>query len=178
MSDRLTRTKGGASIGASVDFADLIGADRAATMSVDRRQEAHPKTGRLVGFVPDGHVPLVTYPGQPVLEAVRSRATLDLDSTHIGSEVVLVFDEGDPLRPIILGCLTRQDTSSLEAPRNVEIDADGRRLVISAADRIILRCGRASLTLTKDGKILLDGAYVSNHSSGVLRLKGGSVQIN
>ena len=28
------------------------------------------------------------------------------------------------------------------------------------------------------GKILLQGAYVSNQSSGVLRIKGGSVQIN
>ncbi len=45
-------------------------------------------------------------------------------------------------------------------------------------DQIVLRCGKASITLTKEGKVILQGAYVSNQSSGVLRLKGGSVQIN
>jgi hypothetical protein len=43
---------------------------------------------------------------------------------------------------------------------------------------VVLRCGKASITLTKAGKIIIDGAYVSHRSSGVLRLRGGSVQIN
>ena len=42
----------------------------------------------------------------------------------------------------------------------------------------MLRCGQASLTLTRAGKILLSGTYVLSHSSGVNRVKGGSVQIN
>ena len=33
-------------------------------------------------------------------------------------------------------------------------------------------------SLTKAGKVLIHGAYVSNRSSGVMRIKGGSVQIN
>jgi hypothetical protein len=68
------------------------------------------------------------------------------------------------------------------APRSetgqIEVDADGKRLIVSAEERIVLRCGKASITLTKEGKILVQGAYVSNQSSGVLRIKGGSVQIN
>jgi hypothetical protein len=42
----------------------------------------------------------------------------------------------------------------------------------------VLKCGNASITLTKAGKILVEGTYVSNRSSGVMRIKGGSVQIN
>jgi hypothetical protein len=32
--------------------------------------------------------------------------------------------------------------------------------------------------LTSAGKVMIQGAYLSNRSSGVLRIKGGSVQIN
>jgi uncharacterized protein (DUF2345 family) len=60
----------------------------------------------------------------------------------------------------------------------VEIEADDRRLVASAKEQIILKCGKASITLTAAGKVLIQGAYVSHRSSGVMRIKGGSVQIN
>jgi hypothetical protein len=42
----------------------------------------------------------------------------------------------------------------------------------------VLRCGQASVTLTKAGKVLIRGTYVSSRSSGVNRIKGGSVQLN
>jgi len=45
-------------------------------------------------------------------------------------------------------------------------------------DQLVLRCGRASITLTAAGKVLIEGAYVSSRSTGVNRIKGGSVQIN
>jgi hypothetical protein len=55
---------------------------------------------------------------------------------------------------------------------------DGKRFVFTAEDEIVLRCGRASITLTRAGKVLIRGAYLLNRSSGVNRIKGGSVQIN
>src|SRR6185295_5697721 len=135
--------------------------------------------GTLVGFANDGATPLVTYRQQPGTAALPARATVDLHGIHIGKEAVLMFDEGDPHRPIIVGCL-RGETTIVPAvdAGQVAVDADGTRLVVSATERIVLRCGKASVTLTKDGKIILQGTYLSNNSSGVLRLKGGSVQIN
>ena len=62
--------------------------------------------------------------------------------------------------------------------RPVEADSDGQRLIVTAKEEIVLRCGQASITLTKAGKVLIRGTYVSSRSSGVNRLKGGSVQIN
>lgn len=137
------------------------------------------RIGTLVGFADSGATPLVTFANQPTSAAVPARATLDLHAGHIGQGAVLIFEEGDPLRPIVLGCLHAVGATALAAaPGQVEIDADGQRLTVSAKDRIVLRCGKASLTLTKEGKVIVQGAYVSNQSSGVLRLKGGSVQIN
>lgn len=137
------------------------------------------RIGRLVGLTNDGEVPLVTYPDQPVSTALPARAMLDLHGTHIGRDCVLLFEDGDPGRPIIVGCLQTPRMQSLpDVPGHVEIDRDGQRLLLSAREQIVLKCGKASITLTRAGKIILAGTYVSNRSSGVLRLKGGSVQIN
>ena len=65
-----------------------------------------------------------------------------------------------------------------ERPGQVELLADGERLVVTAKEQLVLRCGKASITLTKAGKVLIDGEYVSSRSSGVNRLRGGSVQLN
>lgn len=79
----------------------------------------------------------------------------------------------DNQRAILLGFL-----ASAPTPTDIDVTVDGRRTVITAEDEIVLRCGKASITLTKAGKILIRGAYVSSRSSGVNRIKGGSVQIN
>jgi hypothetical protein len=135
--------------------------------------------GQLVAFKDDGTVPLVTYEGQPGSAALAARSTLDLHGVHIGRDVVLMFEDGDPVRPLIMGCLHDPHARSLpEQPAQVEMDVDGQRLVVTAKEQMVLRCGKASITLTRAGKVLLQGAFVSNRSTGVLRLKGGSVQIN
>ncbi|TQV76393.1 hypothetical protein FLL45_00040 [Aliikangiella marina] len=55
---------------------------------------------------------------------------------------------------------------------------DGNRVVLEGKDEIVLKCGEASITLTKSGKILIRGKYLLNRSSGVNRIMGGSVQVN
>ncbi|MEO2036899.1 MAG: hypothetical protein ABGZ35_32895, partial [Planctomycetaceae bacterium] len=61
---------------------------------------------------------------------------------------------------------------------SVSAEVDGERLVLTADKEITLRCGKASLTLTRAGKVLIRGAYLLSRSSGANRIKGGSVQIN
>lgn len=135
-------------------------------------------TGVLIGFKEAGVVPLVIFPGQLQTAAVPARTTVDLHGAHIGRQVVLMFDGGDPMRPIVLGCIRGESTALAEQPGQVEVDVDGERLIISAKEQLVLRCGKASITLTKAGKVLIQGAYVSSRSSGVNRIKGGSVQLN
>jgi hypothetical protein len=135
--------------------------------------------GALIGFSDEGQTPLVLYPGQPSTHAIGAASTLDLHGTHIGRQVVLMFENADSQRPIIVGLLrTARMRPSIEQPGAVEVDADGERLLVTAKNQLVLRCGKASITLTRAGKILIEGAYVSNRSSGVVRIKGGSVQIN
>jgi hypothetical protein len=134
--------------------------------------------GQLVGFQ-ETYVPLVVFTGQPGSAAIAARTTVDLRGEHIGGEVVLMFEGGDPWRPLVMGRVQKPNAWPLaEKPAQVEVDADGQRLVVSAKEQIVLKCGRASITLTAAGKVMIQGTYVSNRSSGVMRVKGGSVQIN
>jgi hypothetical protein len=50
--------------------------------------------------------------------------------------------------------------------------------LIQSQKSLTLRCGRASLTLLRSGRILLEGTYVETCAEGVIRLQGGSVRIN
>ncbi|WP_426755063.1 DUF6484 domain-containing protein [Myxococcus sp. Y35] len=50
--------------------------------------------------------------------------------------------------------------------------------VIQSRESLVLRCGRARLTLLGSGRILLEGTYVETCAEGVVRLQGGSIQIN
>lgn len=147
-----------------------------------RQESAHiagVRVGTLVGLTDDSCTPLVIYPGQVGSAAVTARATLDLHGAHVGRRVVLMFEDGDPRRPIIMGCLAQQEGAAMEARAGqVEVDTDGERLLVAAKDQLVLRCGKATITLTKVGKVLIQGTYVSSRSSGVNRIKGGSVQLN
>ena len=55
---------------------------------------------------------------------------------------------------------------------------DGDVVRVSAAASLTLRCGKASVTLTRDGKVLINGSYVETRASSTNRIQGGSVRIN
>ncbi|CAN5912371.1 hypothetical protein BH23PLA1_BH23PLA1_39950 [soil metagenome] len=143
--------------------------------------------GRLVGLGLAGE-PLVEYPEAPRSGPWSARTTLELDVGQIGSDVVLMFPGGDPARPIVTGVLrptapqTRTATASADEssppPPVIRADLDGGRLTLSADREIVFRCGEASITLTRAGKVLIRGAYLLSRSTGANHIKGGVVQIN
>ena len=164
---------------AATDRAEAVEVDRAPQWQEPPNAISGVRIGVLVGLKDDGRTPLVVFPGQHGSAAVPARATLDLHGAHIGREVVLMFEDGDAQQPIILGCLPQKDGwPAPDRPGQVEVDADGERLLVTAKEQLVLRCGKATITLTKAGKVLIQGTYVSSRSSGVNRIKGGSVQIN
>jgi hypothetical protein len=60
----------------------------------------------------------------------------------------------------------------------VEARLDGERVVLEGSREITLKCGEASITLRRDGKIVVRGVYVETFARGVNRIKGGAVKIN
>lgn len=107
--------------------------------------------------------------------------------------VVLLFENGDPALPIVVGLVPVDPGAALLGPllapppatapapiaaERIEAHVDGKRVVLEGQDEVVLRCGEASITLKRDGKLILRGAYVETHAKGVNRIKGGSVKIN
>jgi len=130
--------------------------------------------GRLIALGPEGA--RVTFPGCPA-EGFAARAMASLHAADIDHEVALMFEGGDPRRPVVMG---RMATPGAPARVGAQVGAqvDEERIEIAAEKEIVLRCGKSSITLTRAGKILIRGAYVLTRSSGVNRIQGGSVQIN
>ncbi|MGC3999325.1 MAG: hypothetical protein QM767_18545 [Anaeromyxobacter sp.] len=59
-----------------------------------------------------------------------------------------------------------------------EAVVDGRRVVLEGQDEVVLRCGKASITLRRNGRIVLRGVQVETSASGLQRIKGGRIEIN
>lgn len=134
------------------------------------------RKNRVLGVV-RGLISDFSADGYPLVDCYMNRSstpTPALSLTHLtvqdlGREVVLMFEDGDLSRPIIMG---------LVQPPITKAQVDEQRLDLTASEQMTLRCGKASLTLTSAGKVLIRGEYVSSSSSGVNCIKGAAVRIN
>lgn len=136
--------------------------------------------GLFLSINNDG-LPLVAFPGNPDETAIVARSTAQMQSEDIGCEVALLFEGGNLRMPLIIGKIQQANSEQLAQKKKAATttaELDGESIVLSARQNITLKCGKASITLTKSGKIILRGAYLLSRSSGVNRIKGGSVQIN
>jgi len=139
--------------------------------------------------------------GRPI--PARSMVALDQQAVHEAvttrRPVVLLFEDHDVQRPILLGMMapdpgaallgsllrvptpaeaTPQETLEEKLEARVEARVDGKRVVIEGEHEVVLRCGDASITLRSDGKVVVRGTYVETTSKGLNRIRGGSVKIN
>jgi hypothetical protein len=163
----------------SEDFSDLTA--RETTQAVEPPALPAAVTARLYGFDLDERPLLTGLPGIPH-ELVAARATMLLLRRHVGCGVVVLFDQGDVRRPFIVGVLqdSRADTVSAAPVPEILVVAqvDDQKLVLSAEREIVLKCGEASITLTRAGKVLIKGSYVLSRSTGYNKIKGAAVDIN
>ena len=99
--------------------------------------------GVLMGF--EGATPLVVYAGNPREGAAPARSLAALDYGMTGAEVALLFEDGDPARPLIVGRIV--EPARQTAP---VVLRDGERVRVTAAERIELRVGKASIIMERD----------------------------
>ncbi|MQW89725.1 DUF6484 domain-containing protein [Sinorhizobium saheli] len=128
--------------------------------------------GILLGF--EAGAALVVFPGNPRETAMPARSLADLTSVTIGAEVALLFEGGDPTRPLVVGRIV-EPARKASTPNIVR---DGERVRITGEERIELRCGKATIIMEKDGHITIRGTYVTSHASAANRIRGGSVNLN
>jgi hypothetical protein len=134
----------------------------------------------------------------PAGEPLPARSLVRLDDATIRQAVlsrqpvVLLFENQDGALPIVAGLLPAEPGAALlgsllQAPaaalavpttRRLEARLDGKRVVLEGEHEVVLRCGEASITLRRDGKVILRGAYIETTAKGLNRIRGGSVKIN
>lgn len=134
------------------------------------------RTGWIVGVGPDGE-PRVDYEGNRA-GPLPAQTIVELPPVAAGGTVpaLLLFDGDDPRRPVVVGLL--RPPASGTPPARPVAELDGRRVVLEAADEVVLRCGKASITLRRNGRVIIRGAEVDSRASGANKVRGGSVQIN
>lgn len=161
-------------------FELLISASREATEP--QRDPKASLNGVLRGVISEfnqatGGIHIVV-PSLSMLEPMVARSTVPITQVDVGREVLVVFEAGDARCPYIVGLIWEQRHNLPAQAESIEAKVDGEQVMIEGKTEIVLKCGKASITLTRAGKVLIRGAYLLSRSSGVNRVKGGSVQIN
>ncbi len=129
--------------------------------------------GVVVGLDAEGG-PIVEAPGVAAASArllIAIEAAALVQAAEQRTPAALLFEAGDPARPLIVGLVQAPITGH-------EARVDGKRVVLTGEEEIELRCGEASISLKKNGRLVIRGAYVETRAKGTNRIKGGSVQIN
>jgi len=155
-------------------------------------EQSRPDTGMLVGRIVkidrEGQV-YVDYQGSTAVVAT-ARLTSSVqeklrERNPEGLEVLLAFENNDPLRPIIVDTMyslirdiAENSAMVSEAIAGEEEIINSKRVFLDAGEVIVLKCGKASITLTSAGKILIRGEYVLSSARGSNKIKGGSIQLN
>jgi len=152
--------------------------------------------------------PLVDYKGNRQPGPLVAMSTVSVTRSHISRQVALLFNGADTKQPVIMGFIynpidellenfelipiqeknegspfpeTRDKVQANTAVKHRNenlVSVDGKQVCIEGAEEVTFKCGKASITLTKSGKILIRGTYLLNRSTGVNRIMGGSVQVN
>lgn len=133
--------------------------------------------GHVVGFDAE-HGPAVDFPGNQD-GPIAARLLVQLSAAALAAAAAerracaLLFERGDARLPLIVGLV---EAGPASADKSAQID--GKRIVLTGEEEVELRCGEASISLKKNGKLVIRGAYVETRAKGTNRIKGGSVQIN
>lgn len=145
--------------------------------------------GILVGkivHIDEQTTPIVDFSANVSGAAIKALSTVAVKPEDKDREVALAFVNGDASMPVIIGFMhvsnMAQASEKGETNKNVlnavTVEKDGETVTISAEKQIVLKCGESSITLTKAGKVLLNGTYISSRAKGVNRMRGGSVLLN
>ncbi|TIX77805.1 MAG: hypothetical protein E5V21_17615, partial [Mesorhizobium sp.] len=72
----------------------------------------------------DAASPLVVFPGNPEETALPARSLTGLTSDMVGSEVALLFQDGDPAKPLIVGRIVEPERKTITP----QVVRDGERV--------------------------------------------------
>jgi hypothetical protein len=161
----------------------LEGEDREEGGPFRAPQDVDAVTGHLEGIDGEGRL-LFREEGEASCVPVAIGVDLPDDTLVQAAKLgrrALVIRTSEPRPRLVLVGLVRERVSSAALDREgtpVEATVDGEMVRLTAETQIELKCGKARITLHKNGRIEVSGTYLLNRSRGPLKLKGATVEIN
>jgi hypothetical protein len=147
-------------------------------------QRAAPIIGRLVDIDEQGRA-LVDFKGNPAGPLLAATVvTLPPSQATPGRRLLLVFEDNDLNSPVIVGivgeALVPKADQSVTLPVGVPEGAiiDGKKIRFDAKEEIQLVCGKSSILLRKDGKVVVKGRNILNRAQETNKIKGGNISLN
>lgn len=155
-------------------------------------QQLAGNLGMLIGqliAIDSENRPVVSFFGcnEPCVAQVLSGVLViaEINKAELPMSVLLAVSAIDVDSPIVLGKI---DSCVTQAPKmyDVELPArgkrhikvDGEHVVLEAKKELTLTCGKSSITLNKNGKVVIKGIDLVNRAARSNKLKGASVNIN
>ena len=133
--------------------------------------------------------PVVDFPGNvngPLI--ARTLVQLPLQNEDPAKHpqfVLLIFENSDPRFPIIAGFV--HETLYLNNDEVLfpfhssdpkELIVDKKRILFNAYEEVVIRCGKCSINLHKNGKVVMKGTQITSRASQSNKIRGATVNIN
>ena len=132
--------------------------------------------GEVVDITADGHV-FVSCADRCAGRIPAKLASRVTNERHMkrGASVLIAFCADDEM-PIVIDLI--RDGLEIRDESSVHTLIDGDTVVLEAGKQMTLRCGKATISLTKDGKVVVRGTKVTSRASSTNKIKGSTVSIN
>jgi hypothetical protein len=141
-------------------------------------------TGHLQGIDDEGRVLFApeNHEGPPIPVAIGltlSDGAL-VPAARNQQRALVVRTNDNPPRLVLIGLVRERVSTSARdaAPGQLELKMDGETLRLSAQHEIELKCGNASLILRQSGRVILKGTHVVTTSTGPVKVKGATIDLN
>jgi len=136
-------------------------------------EKASRISGVVVGRIVDvqNGRPLVDFDCNICEHPLEAKSVLEIEKSHTGREVALMFEEGRVHKPMIMGFM--------HVPENKdESGQDDSPKTITAENELLLQCGEAWIHLKKDGDIVINGREVLSRARQNNLIRGGTIHLN
>lgn len=132
-----------------------------------------PVSARIAGVDEAGRASVVLLGAEEPIQArcAAAESTIPPRTQIEGAEVLVVFEDGDPRRPVITG-FVRDALWSL-APASPP-----PKVLVEGENEVVLRCGEGTILMTADGRIVIKGTRVTSRATEANKVRGAVVLIN
>lgn len=144
------------------------------------REGQAPLIAKLAGVSSTGEaLVLLPHAKQPV----AAQSTVAISGRQVGRDVLVSITSGDNPVVVVIGVLQQTQSATDEATSQpqahlLDVEIDRERITLTARRELVLRCGKASIALGADGKVVIKGSNLLSAAAGLHRIRGAAVQIN